>query len=173
MAKRLVLVMIALALVAAGCGGGKQQAELEESGAGSATWTQDDGSTGADADRADREAPTSTDIVEYDFNTIYFDFDKYNLRADAREALDRNAELMRANPDLKIVIEGHCDERGTDEYNLALGERRAKAARDYLTRLGIDAARITVISYGEERPVSLGHDEGSWRLNRRGEFGPR
>ena len=167
MAKRLVLVMIALALVAAGCGSGKQQAELEESGASSATTWETEG------DEAGMAAPTSTDVVEYDFSTIYFDFDKYNLRADAREALDRNAEIMRANPNLTIVIEGHCDERGTDEYNLALGERRAKAARDYLARLGIDETRINVISYGEERPVSLGHDEGAWRLNRRGEFGPR
>ena len=173
MAKRLVLVMIALALVAAGCGGGQQQAELEESGAGTAMTTESDEDAESDADRAAREALESRDVAEYDFQTIYFDFDKYNLRSDAREALDQNAEILRANPDLMIVIEGHCDERGTDEYNLALGERRAQAARDYLVRLGIDETRVTIISYGEERPVSLGHDEASWRLNRRGEFGPR
>jgi peptidoglycan-associated lipoprotein len=105
--------------------------------------------------------------------TIYFDFDKYNLRDDARRQLDANADILRNSTDMNIVIEGHCDERGTDEYNLALGERRAQAAREYLVRLGIDAARINVISYGEERPVAPGHDEESWALNRRGEFVPR
>jgi len=105
--------------------------------------------------------------------TIYFDFDKYNLRDDARRMLDVNAEILRSNSDMNILIEGHCDERGTDEYNLALGERRGQAAREYLVRLGIDASRINVLSYGEERPVAPGHDEESWALNRRGEFVPR
>jgi peptidoglycan-associated lipoprotein len=105
--------------------------------------------------------------------TIYFDFDKYNLRDDAKRTLEGNAKVLMANPRARIVIEGHCDERGTTEYNLALGERRASTARDYLIRLGVAASQISIISYGEERPVSLGHDEDSWATNRRGEFGPR
>ena len=127
-----------------------------------------DGATGGAQDRGDVGSGAARGL-----KTIYFDFDKYNLRDDARRQLDANAEILRSNMDMNIVIEGHCDERGTDEYNLALGERRAQAAREYLVRLGIDASRINVISYGEERPVAPGHDEESWALNRRGEFVPR
>jgi peptidoglycan-associated lipoprotein len=169
-AKRLLLVMVALALVAAGCGGGPKD-ELESSGADSemSGGTMDDDMSGM-TDDAGRDDMSSTNLDEMDLQTIYFDFDKYALRADAREALDRNAEIMRNNPDIDIVIEGHCDERGTDEYNLALGEKRARSARDYLVRLGVDESRISIISYGEERPVALGHDEAAWAKNRRGEF---
>ncbi|HWO57095.1 MAG TPA: peptidoglycan-associated lipoprotein Pal [bacterium] len=126
---------------------------------------------GAGGGAGDRGDVTSGDARG--LKTIYFDFDKYNLRDDARRVLDANAEILRNNPEMNILIEGHCDERGTDEYNLALGERRAQAAREYLIRLGIDPSRINVISYGEERPVAPGHDEESWALNRRGEFVPR
>lgn len=171
--KRLMVVMVAFALFAAGCGGGPKD-EMGESGADSGMETaEDSGMDAGDTGDAGRDAPTSTDLDDYSLQTIYFDFDKYSLRSDARDALDANAEVMRDNSELRIVIEGHCDERGTDEYNLALGEKRAKAARDYLARLGIDESRVSVISYGEERPVSRGHDESAWRENRRGVFGPQ
>lgn len=101
---------------------------------------------------------------------IHFDFDKYNLRPDAVEVLTRNAEVLLVHPEIKIVIEGHCDERGTDEYNLALGERRAAAARDFLVRFGIDKSRISTVSYGEERPLDPQSNEEAWAKNRRAEF---
>lgn len=104
------------------------------------------------------------------FQKIYFDFDKYNIRDDAKAALEHNARTLRENSSIKTQIEGHCDERGTVEYNLSLGERRAAAARQYLLDLGIEAGRITTISYGKERPVAFGHDEASWQQNRRDEF---
>jgi peptidoglycan-associated lipoprotein len=103
----------------------------------------------------------------------YFDYDQHNLRADAREVLTRNAEFLRANGDVRVVIEGHCDERGTVEYNLALGDRRARAAKDFLVGYGIEAARIETISYGEERPFAPGHDDAAWSQNRRAHFAAR
>lgn len=102
--------------------------------------------------------------------TIYFDFDKSDLRDDARAALDAKLPILSANPDLTIRISGHTDERGSDEYNMALGQRRAAAAKQYLVDHGIDAGRIATISYGEERPVAQGHDESAWSQNRRDEF---
>ncbi len=101
---------------------------------------------------------------------VFFDFDKAELRPDARQALDANIEMLKSNGQIRITVEGHCDERGTNEYNIALGERRARAVRDYLVAGGIDAKRITTISYGEERPFVQGHDESAWKWNRRGHF---
>ena len=107
---------------------------------------------------------------EMELVNIYFDFDKYFLRPEAKEALQKNARILKANPQIKIKIEGHCDERGTVEYNLALGEKRSRSARDYLINLGIDPGRISIISYGKERPVAMGHNEDAWYKNRRDEF---
>jgi peptidoglycan-associated lipoprotein len=101
---------------------------------------------------------------------VFFDFDAYTLTPQAREVLALNAEWLRQNPDARLTIEGHCDERGSDEYNLALGQRRADAAKNYLVGLGIAAARLTSISYGEERPAVVGSDESTWSQNRRAEF---
>jgi len=101
---------------------------------------------------------------------VYFDFDAYTLTPLAREVLARNAEWLRNNPEARLTIEGHCDERGSDEYNLALGQRRADAAKSYLVGLGIAADRLTSISYGEERPAVVGSDESAWSQNRRAEF---
>jgi peptidoglycan-associated lipoprotein len=100
----------------------------------------------------------------------FFDFDKSVIRPDTKQALDENIVWLHNNLGVRIVVEGHCDERGTNEYNLALGERRAKAVRDYLVAGGIDRDRISTISYGEERPFCLGHDESAWQCNRRGHF---
>lgn len=109
-------------------------------------------------------------VTQEDVQPIYFDFDKYDLRAGDREILNLNAVVLKDNPTVKIRIEGNCDERGTVEYNLALGERRASAARDYLINLGIDSDRISIISYGKEKPKYSGHDEDSWSKNRRDDF---
>ena len=101
---------------------------------------------------------------------IHFDFDKSDIRPDDRGLLDRKAAIMGANGALRVRISGHADERGSDEYNLALGSRRAAAAKTYLVNKGIDAGRIETVSFGEERPLDPGHDETSWAANRRDEF---
>ena len=101
---------------------------------------------------------------------IHFDLDKSNIRPDDMGALDQKVAILQANPDLRIRVGGHCDERGSDEYNLALGNRRAQAAKQYLVSHGIDASRIETQSWGEERPMVDGHDESAWSQNRRAEF---
>lgn len=101
---------------------------------------------------------------------VYFDFDKYNLLSLAQQVLQRKAEWLRNNPYVSVIIEGHCDERGTNEYNLALGDRRAESARTYLINLGIEGSQLTTVSYGEERPVDSGHNEVAWAKNRRAHF---
>ncbi len=117
----------------------------------------------------DSEAPPEI-IQESQFETVYFDFDKFNLRADSKSGLDSNYDLLMSFPDVMVKIEGHCDERGTIEYNLSLGEKRATSCKDYLVGLGIDASRISTISYGKEKPVDAGHSEAAWGKNRRCEF---
>jgi len=114
-------------------------------------------------------APTGPDMMVMQ-EDIYFDFDKSTLTPSAQDNLLRKAEWLRANPDATVTIEGNCDERGTNEYNLALGDRRAEAAKAFLVDLGIDPARITTISYGEERPVDPRHNEEAWAKNRRDHF---
>jgi peptidoglycan-associated lipoprotein len=101
---------------------------------------------------------------------INFDFDEYALRPDARRILNRNAQFLREYPTIKIQIQGHCDERGTPEYNLALGDKRAHAAKSYLTRVGIRTGRMSTISYGEERPLDPRSNEEAWARNRRAHF---
>ncbi|HRR55382.1 MAG TPA: peptidoglycan-associated lipoprotein Pal, partial [Acidobacteriota bacterium] len=101
---------------------------------------------------------------------VFFAYDSSELTDEAKAILEENSRWFRRYPNARIIIEGHCDERGTEEYNLALGDRRARAARDYLVQLGISPDRIETISYGEERPFALGHDESAWRLNRRAHF---
>jgi peptidoglycan-associated lipoprotein len=104
------------------------------------------------------------------FLPIYFDFDQATIRADQFPTLDRNADYLKANSDVRIVIEGNCDERGTNEYNLALGERRALNAKTYLIETGVQESRMRTVSYGEERPLFAGQDESSWSQNRRDDF---
>lgn len=111
---------------------------------------------------------TQEDLVVNVGDRVYFDFDKYNLKAEARSTLEAQAAWLKKYPSLAITVEGHCDERGTREYNLGLGERRANAVKDYLSALGIAPSRVKTISYGEERPVALGSTNAAWALNRRG-----
>jgi peptidoglycan-associated lipoprotein len=101
---------------------------------------------------------------------VYFDFDRYEIRTGDKGTLDENAKWLKTNQSALLLIEGHADERGTNEYNLALGERRAKATRDYLVSVGIEAGRITVISYGEERPTCTDKADGCYLKNRRAHF---
>jgi peptidoglycan-associated lipoprotein len=130
-----------------------------------------------DGDDADRAGDGSTARVSGDdgesplaFAAVYFEFDSTTLNDSARTELQRLADWLVAHPKAKITIEGHCDERGTDEYNIALGQKRAQVIQDYLGRLGVSRARLNTISYGEERPASTGDSEEAWALNRRGEF---
>jgi peptidoglycan-associated lipoprotein len=101
---------------------------------------------------------------------IFFDFDRADLRGDARDTLRANADWLKSNPSARVEIEGHCDERGTNEYNLALGAKRAQSAKDYLVSLGITGERLSTISYGEEIPVCREQTESCWRQNRRARF---
>ena len=101
---------------------------------------------------------------------IHFEFDRYELKADARDVLEANAKWLKENPSVRVEIEGHCDERGTNEYNAGLGAKRAQAARDYLVSLEISAQRLSTVSYGEEIPVCTEHTESCWEKNRRDRF---
>jgi peptidoglycan-associated lipoprotein len=112
-------------------------------------------------DQINREKP---------LGAVYFDYDSAALRADARATLDSDAAWLKKFKTAKILTEGHCDERGTEEYNLALGEKRAKAAQDYLVSAGIAPDRIKIISYGKSQPINPGHDESAWQMNRRAQF---
>lgn len=135
----------------------------------------------AEAARKEREALLEKELKEKaerekllaeaaTFGDIYFDFDKYDLKPEARNVLSRLGDWLVEHGNFEIAIEGHCDERGTKEYNLALGERRAEAGKTYLVNLGVDAMRITTISYGEELPLDPGHNEEAWSKNRRDHF---
>ena len=112
----------------------------------------------------------SGDLVHGQFTPVYFDYDSAKVRPSEVSKLDAVASWMKSNPNAKLVVEGYCDERGTAEYNRALGERRAQSAREELVRMGVSAGRITTISYGNDRPADLGHDEAAWAKNRRCEF---
>jgi len=126
------------------------------------------------AAQADQGAPAATATKPAEaagLETIYFDYDKSDLRQDSRNVLSKNADLLlKAKNGMKIRIEGHCDERGSAEYNLALGERRAKSVQQYLLTLGVQADRLSTISYGKEKPAVQGSTEEAWAKNRRAEF---
>jgi len=122
----------------------------------------------AEADSAQRLLQDQ--INAFESEKIYFDYDRADLKPEAQATLEKKARFLEANSSYSVAIEGHCDERGTNEYNLALGERRADAAKKYLGSLGISGDRITTISYGEEKPVAAGHNESAWSQNRRDEF---
>jgi peptidoglycan-associated lipoprotein len=120
--------------------------------------------------------PLSTGLRDLDWHedsnlkTVYFDYDRYDLSGEAQATLSKNAQYLASNPRLRVQIEGHCDERGTDAYNEALGENRALAVREYLIQLGVEASRINPMSYGELMPAVEGNNESAWRWNRRAEF---
>ncbi|NBP25854.1 MAG: OmpA family protein, partial [Proteobacteria bacterium] len=107
---------------------------------------------------------------QFKANTVYFDYDKSAVKAEGKANIQAVASYLKAHSDNKVAIEGHCDERGTEEYNRALGERRALSARDALIASGIGADRVVTRSFGEDKPAELGHDEAAWGKNRRGEF---
>lgn len=153
---RRIFVMFAALVLLAAC-------ETQSTGAGRGA-----GAGGAGSDGSAVAMSPQQELVAKIGDRVFFDFDKYAIRPDAQKTLKAQAEWLQQNPNLTVTVEGHCDERGTREYNLALGERRSNAVKDYLVALGVSASRITTISYGEERPTVLGHDESAWTQNRRG-----
>lgn len=185
--KRLSTMLLVVCTIAVAAGCAKKELVVSEPSIVSVP-TQPSASetTSPPATRIESGEPVAvTDIVEGStsqagdaavaspMKTIYFDFDAWVLTTTARETLARNAEWLRKNPNAAVILEGHTDERGSDAYNLALGEQRAKSSLKYLLNLGIDAARMTVVSYGEEKPAVDGHDESAWSSNRRVEFIPK
>lgn len=163
-----LLLALALAfsmsMVNLSCGGGPKKVVDETTAIDTTTAIPEDTDTEEESD-----APPEI-IQESQFETVYFDFDRSSLRSDSKSGLDSNYDLLTQFPDVMVKIEGHCDERGTVEYNLSLGDKRATSCKDYLVGLGIDASRISTISYGKEKPVDAGHNEAAWDKNRRCEF---
>lgn len=121
-------------------------------------------------DRLAKERMRRTGMEEFTNEQVYFAYNSSALTPRARDILNRKAEWLRNNPNVSAIIEGHCDDRGTNEYNLALGEKRAESVKTYIIRLGIPGSRLTTISYGEERPVAFGSNESAWAKNRRAQF---
>lgn len=155
-----ILSLAAAVAFLAACAQDPETAD-ESAGSGTAAPTGDVVSVGP--------APGSVEeFVAEVGDRVFFAYDRSDLDIDAQQTLDRQAIWLGKHPSVRVTIEGHCDERGTREYNLALGERRANAVRDYLVASGVDEGRIDTISYGKERPVAFGSDEASWAQNRRG-----
>ena len=121
-------------------------------------------------ERVEDPRPQREDKVPMVMRTLYFGFDESNLTTDAVRILQDNAKVMKDYPDIRVTVEGHCDERGTIEYNLALGDRRARSVKQFLIDLGISSDRIATVSYGKERPADRGRSESAYSLNRRAEF---
>lgn len=121
------------------------------------------------AEASIKEQPV-TAVAATELEKVYFDFDSFVLTQTSRDILSKNAKWLMKTGRAKVQIEGHCDERGSDEYNLALGEKRAKSAMNYLVALGVPADQLSVISYGKEKPADPGHNEAAWAKNRRAEF---
>lgn len=163
--KLLVLFLVGLLVVAVGACSKKQTTKVETEPA-----TETVTETAPPVEEV-RETAQETPVTKIPvLNDVYYDFDKSTLSAEAKQTLSENARQLADAGSMAVTIEGHCDERGTNAYNLALGEKRANAAKDYLVSLGVDAGRITTISYGEEKPFDAGHDESAWAKNRRAHF---
>jgi peptidoglycan-associated lipoprotein len=159
--KSKILMAAAAALLLAACSSTPETAATTEgSGTGTTATTSPGTSTVTPG--------TLQDFVQNVGDRVFFGYDRYDLTPEAQATLQKQAAWLNSYPQATVVIEGHCDERGTREYNLALGERRAASVANYLVALGIDANRIQTISYGKERPAVDGHDETSWAQNRRG-----
>lgn len=174
MARRLLPLAAAFPLLALACGKSAPIAQAPPPAAESAPATTP--APDPDADRRAREAEAARRAAEEAriraelAERIHFDFDQAIIRPDARAALDRKIDLLSRHRDLQVRIEGHADDRGSDEYNLALGMRRAIATKQYLSSRGIDATRLMVTSHGEEQPLERAANERAWALNRRAEF---
>lgn len=169
MNKKLLLVLVLLGLGLAGCGGDKAvktDAAVEDKTGADAAGAGDQTRSAGTA--LDDKGQASADLLAK--RRVYFAFDSNTVDAENRAIVEAQAQYLAANPQTKVVLEGHTDERGTREYNLALGERRAQAVERMLRTLGIAAARIKTVSYGEEKPVAQDHSESAWQMNRRVEL---
>ena len=160
-----VLALLAAVALIAGCETAPEDTGAAGGAGGTAATTP---SSSTATQPAGPVAGSQEDFVVNVGDRIFFDFDKYDLDAQAQETLKKQAAWLKQYPSVSVTVEGHCDERGTREYNLALGERRANSVKDYLSALGIARTRVNTISYGKERPVALGHNEEAWAQNRRG-----
>ncbi len=163
--KILGIVFLSSFLALVGCSSKKKEAGATDEAMSSTTDSASDAGSSELNINGDSDNRTAGSLT-----TVYFDFDSSTLREDTKAALDANHGFLTSNATVEVQIEGHCDERGGVEYNLALGERRAKSVMDYLTAMGVAANRITTISYGKEKPIAMGHDEASWSQNRRANF---
>ena len=161
------IVIASCLLMAAAAGCAKSPSAFDPSASAMPGSVRDGMGAGSHAD----ERPDAREYVAVaELPDVHFAFDQYSLRPEAKRVLDAGAAWLKARPEAKLMIEGHCDERGTGEYNFALGERRAKTSKDYLVSRGIDARRIAVVSFGEERPMCADHKESCWLKNRRAHF---
>jgi peptidoglycan-associated lipoprotein len=177
MMKKLMTVLITVAfisttlLVMTSCAKKNVKAEGTTTGGTPPATSAQGPAAGGPGKESAPATPAEADVIKIiTTGSIYFDFDKAELSAASKDILKKKADVLRDNPKLSVTIEGHCDERGTNEYNLALGERRADAAFKYLNAMGIAADRLKTVSYGEEKPAAAGHDEAAWSKNRRDEF---
>ncbi len=165
----LLLMVVAATLVLNGCG--SKEEIMEEPIAESDLADDTSALTGEDIPLASLDDDAIyVEPLGKEFMDIHFEYDQYRIIDSDEPILEGIADWLKENPDTRVLIEGHCDERGTNEYNMALGEQRALAARRYLVGLGIDSDRLTTISYGEERPLIMGSNEAAWAENRRGHF---
>ncbi|MBD3219918.1 peptidoglycan-associated lipoprotein Pal [bacterium] len=167
-------------MLVAGCGGGETEVETDPTATGGETEPAvetvpepiEPEEPMEGAGMGDRDVPdySTMEPVEYGVEDVFFAFDEYDLDESAMATLARNARILKEHDDVVILVEGHCDERGTVQYNLALGEKRAKAVRDYLISLGVPSNRLRFTSYGESRPFAMGSNERAWAQNRRAHF---
>ncbi len=163
-----VLAILAAAALIAGCETAPEETAATSGAGGSGQPAVSSTQGSAQAERVGPVPGSKEDFVVNVGDRVFFDFDKYDITPEAQGVLKKQAAWLSVYPNVIVTVEGHCDERGTREYNLALGERRANAVKDYLSALGIARTRVKTISYGKERPVALGHDDAAWSQNRRG-----
>lgn len=160
--KVLKALMLALPVLAVAACSSNKSANNDQSGMGAGTGTEN----GSSNLSSEEQARLQMQELQRN-NIVYFGFDKYDISSEFSQMLDAHAAFLRNNPSYKVTVEGHADERGTPEYNIALGERRASAVKMYLQGKGVSADQISIVSYGKEKPAVLGHDEAAWAKNRR------
>lgn len=153
----------------AGCGGDKPAPETDVSTTPPPAETETEDAPPERVDETTKWVDPNTEYASI-LKPIQFEYNKYRITEAAKPSLEGIARLLSQNAGWKVLVEGHCDERGTNEYNLTLGEQRAQATKRYLVSLGVDESRLETVSYGEERPSDMGHDEAAWQANRRAEF---
>jgi peptidoglycan-associated lipoprotein len=166
-----ILIGLVLVMALSGCGSHAKNVKTENVPPAPAVAGEEQGTPEA-VGESGLEALKNNAQAESALNPIYFDFNTYNLKPEAETILNKTSAWLSKNPTVKIKIEGNCDERGTAEYNLALGDRRANSAKEYLIKIGVAANRLETVSWGKEKPLDPGHNEAAWAKNRRDDFNP-